>query len=511
MTVISSNPSDRSQAIDTVNSPSTADQVERQRFHRGVLFSLLRYGISLVTGFGYWMLSTHLLGAAVVGLVSLMTSVLGMFRPISSLGEQFALIPALNQHKDKGMQAKTLFWIITIISGGTTLFVSVPYGMVAAHMLDQLYHQGQLVPDLWVYLIGFYMFYNLILLFGAPFLAFQELKFSAYSESASGLARMILLVILVYWVGPTPMASVISQTLAWLTGVLVLAVYLPKVFSKVKTAISSSALKKDIKGVYAFSLKSLPATASISVLQHADRLILGYFVSPAVLGVYALSYALFERVLMMGTSYEDMMFSSASRGHHHEAEDTLGHIYRSALIRAFFWGMPMVVILTGFSHEILLLFGKAFTQGAAALSILLLGIVFDIFGRVTTGMIGGLNKPSIKALIVTLGALTNLGTNFILIPRYGIVGAATANTLGYIVTAGLSWIWVVKCPQYQLVNVSFWRNVFILLGVNSGVWGGIFLINHFHPLAFLISGILCGFFYWIYYQQGRQRILASVH
>jgi O-antigen/teichoic acid export membrane protein len=120
----------------------------------------------------------------------------------------------------------------------------------------------------------------------------------------------------------------------------------------------------------------------------------------------------------------------------------LQQIYRSAIRSSFYWIVPVIISLGFFSEMLLHLFGPMFAQGALALTILLSGILFDNFARITTGLIGGLNRPGLKALIIVAGAVTNLTLNGLLIPHYGIVGAAWANTLGYIVTAVICSIWI---------------------------------------------------------------------
>lgn len=503
--------------LDETESPETAKvfpgtgtlHQEHRRFHKGLLYSLLRYGVSVILGFGYWMLSARMLGAEVVGIVALLTSILGLFRPISSLGEYFALIPALNRYKPGEPRAKALLKTTIKLSCSIHVVLALVFGCVASYMLIHVYHQGNYLMWLWIYLAGFYLVNHLYFLCLTPFLAYQEMHYTVVAELGAGLTRIIIVAAMVWLWGASPAAGVMAQVGGFAVALAVVLLYLPRLFPKTGGSgkFSLNTLKPDLKGIYQFSFKSMPATISISILQHADRLILGYYTTPAMLGVYALAYALFERVLMVGTNYEDMMFASASRMAASGERGFIGDIYKSAVHTSFFWVLPVVVFMAIYAQPILDLFGPEFAAGTLALIILIIGIIFDNFARITTGLIGGLNRPGLKATIVVIGALSNLGFSLLLIPGLGILGAALANTLGYLITAliCLGWLARFKMPnpldQQFLVSLG---GLFALNGMISAMFYGFRLWDGLHPWgAMLISALVLG----VYYGPGRRMIL----
>ena len=69
----------------------------------------------------------------------------------------------------------------------------------------------------------------------------------------------------------------------------------------------------------------------------------------------------------------------------------------------------------------------------------------------------GKNRPGALSLMMGLGALFNLALNLLLIPPYGIVGAATASSIAYLaVTLAML---ILYC---RLSGVSFWQTLVIL-------------------------------------------------
>ena len=69
----------------------------------------------------------------------------------------------------------------------------------------------------------------------------------------------------------------------------------------------------------------------------------------------------------------------------------------------------------------------------------------------------GKDRPGTVSLLMGAGALLSLALNLILIPRYGIVGAAAASSIAYLgITLGLL---AVYC---RLSGVALWQTLIIL-------------------------------------------------
>lgn len=448
---------------------------EQKDFHRGVVFSFLRYGVSLVGGFGYTFLFAHMLGSDILGTVTLLTSLLGIFKPISNLGEQFALVPALNRYAEREPQATGLFWVTLLLAFTSSLLMAVPYGLLTGGILLNFYHRPDLLGPLWGFLGVSYLLGNTLYLLAAPYQAYRQMKHLAVFEVVVGLGKILILVGIVAWAGPTLMAAIWAQGVGFLLNLILLLVFLPRVLGKPVGPVSLLGMRRDLAEIYRFSFKALPGNASISVLQHADRLVLGYCASPAVLGVYAITYSLFEKVLMMGANYEVMVFASTAKLHARGERVMLLRLFGSALRTSFGMLMPIVVLMIGFSETVLGVFGQEFSAGAMALSILMVGILLDNFSRITMAMMAGMGCPGKKAMVMMSGGGVNLLMSFLLIPGMGLVGAAWANTLGYLVTVVFCLVWLYRLPSSSGPS---WIQA---LGIPS--LAGVFLINGLLLLA----------------------------
>ncbi len=83
-----------------------------------------------------------------------------------------------------------------------------------------------------------------------------------------------------------------------------------------------------------------------------------------------------------------------------------------------------------------LLFGDDFSDAASAVPFLVLAAVLLSLWKLITAYLVAVGRSSAKATTAMTGAVLMLGMDFVLIPRMGIVGAAAASALGYLVAAG---------------------------------------------------------------------------
>ena len=106
---------------------------------------------------------------------------------------------------------------------------------------------------------------------------------------------------------------------------------------------------------------------------------------------------------------------------------------------------------------IVTLFGVAYQPAYPALLALLPGLLGLCYASILRLDLLGKNRPGTISLMMGLSALLNLALNLVLIPAYGIVGAAAASSIAYVaVTIALL---VMYC---RLSHVSIWQTLIIL-------------------------------------------------
>jgi O-antigen/teichoic acid export membrane protein len=106
---------------------------------------------------------------------------------------------------------------------------------------------------------------------------------------------------------------------------------------------------------------------------------------------------------------------------------------------------------------LLWLFGPQFTEGYPVMLILVIGFLFRSAMGPAEFLLNMLGKQSLCAAVQVAVALLCVALNFLLIPVYGLIGAATATSIALLAGA--------------LMNRLVVRRT---LGIEVAVWAGLF-------------------------------------
>ncbi|MFB6199735.1 MAG: flippase [Candidatus Nanohaloarchaea archaeon] len=162
-----------------------------------------------------------------------------------------------------------------------------------------------------------------------------------------------------------------------------------------------------------------------------DVLMMGWLKESVQVGVYEVAFAVAGSLGLFLSSLSYMFLPVISELYGEEEVGEILGLYRTSTRWILMPVLPLVAGMLIFPSEILhVLFGESYVAGALALAILSLGYLF----HVAVGPAGNILLASGKTRLLTLGMLSltavDVVLNLLLIPRYGMVGAAVAMTSG---------------------------------------------------------------------------------
>ncbi len=173
-----------------------------------------------------------------------------------------------------------------------------------------------------------------------------------------------------------------------------------------------------------------------------DRWMLAAFSSLDEVGVYSVSFRFASIVLLVSGAFSQA-WSPIAMKIRTDAPDSYRSIYANVLLLLMFLMFLMfLMLLVGgvlalFSGEVIgLIMTKEYMNSALPLSILCFGIVLQATQQVTAIGISIEKKTFLFARLAWITALVNFILNWLLIPKYGAVGAAWATTASYLVLTG---------------------------------------------------------------------------
>ncbi len=205
------------------------------------------------------------------------------------------------------------------------------------------------------------------------------------------------------------------------------------------------------------------------VIYNSDLIFLRVFRSAREVGQYAAAYTLISFLLNLGVTYGQSLLPTLTRLH--PTPEERGRLYHSALVQVFAGALPVAVGGTLLAGGLLgLVFGSQYLAAGTALIILLWSIPVAFFRNVPQTALIVAGRQEWVFRVTLAAALFNLGLNFAMVPRWGMLGAAAATlateavrTAGMLLLAG-------RVGYPGPGPIRFWR-----VAVSSGVMAAVLL------------------------------------
>ncbi|OYR61625.1 hypothetical protein DJ83_07385 [Halorubrum ezzemoulense] len=203
-----------------------------------------------------------------------------------------------------------------------------------------------------------------------------------------------------------------------------------------------------------FSFSAPLAVSSVTMLVFSgigiDTLMIGYFGTTEAVADYNVVFPLASVLTLVFTSFSFIFMPVLSELHAEERGDELRRLYTVVTKWIFLGTLPLFLLFVFFPNEaISYTFGSNYSEAGTALTVLAVGF----FSHTLVGP----NESTLNSIGATkhvmydniTAAVVNIMINFLLIPTYGIIGAAVGTTVAYII-----------------LNSLYSYHVFVLTGVH---------------------------------------------
>lgn len=163
------------------------------------------------------------------------------------------------------------------------------------------------------------------------------------------------------------------------------------------------------------------------VIAETDIIMLGVMASVADVGVYSITFKIAVLSSFFLSTFNMVVAPKFSQLYHSGESEALKVMAKNIARLVVISSLPLIIIFVVCGKNILGFFGDEFIYGYTALLILLFGQLINIFSG-SVGFFLNMTGHQINFnYMVTLGAILNVVLNYILIPKYGIEGAAFAS------------------------------------------------------------------------------------
>jgi O-antigen/teichoic acid export membrane protein len=277
---------------------------------------------------------------------------------------------------------------------------------------------------------------------------FQPVKSAVLSVGVPLVQTLLTILLVVFWnsgIIGVYIAALITNLTASVAGYLLTR-------NEISITISAGTLKK----LLSFGLPYLVLSLSLYVMTYSSRYLLNYFSGLAEVGLYGVGYRIAAVIGMVTAGFElawGPFVMSTYR------EDDSGRLFA----RIFDYTSVVVCLailgLSLFSRELLLLFATpAYADAFRVVPFIAASIVTYTLGAYFAIGIGLTGRTIHIGWTGLLAALVNIAAGILLIPLWGMVGAAAASFVSYLL---LSTILLAISQKLRYVPFRFGRNVLL--------------------------------------------------
>lgn len=169
-----------------------------------------------------------------------------------------------------------------------------------------------------------------------------------------------------------------------------------------------------------------------------DTLVLAFFVTPSLVGVYEVAWTLSNVLALAGGSIQQTLFPELSDLSTKGEVEKIRHFVDEALVYGGLFTIPGLLGALALGEEILSIYRPQFATGATVLVILIGAQLATLYGNQFLTAVNAVDRPDVAFRVNAVFVLVNLVANVILVSTVGWVGAALATALSSTVTLVLS-------------------------------------------------------------------------
>ena len=281
------------------------------------------------------------------------------------------------------------------------------------------------------------------------FLGAQRIKEYNYVQIVHSLINCLFIALALLWLGSWVIGAIIAVFGAWLIADVLIFWFAKKMSGGVSFALSLSYIKKTIAYGFQAHLANIMGFLNYRI----DMFLVNGFLGPVSVGFYAIGVGLVEKLWMISQAAATVLFPRVAA----ETEEQRRKEFTALVARTVLWltliGGLFLVICSRWI--ITILYSEDYLPVAGALQALLIGIIALSAGRVLGNDIAGRGRPILNAYRGIVSIIINVVLNILLIPRYGIVGAAWATTFSYTVSFFMSIFFFCRLSGTRWTKVVF--------------------------------------------------------
>jgi O-antigen/teichoic acid export membrane protein len=384
------------------------------------------------------------LGPDGLGLFSMVTMIAGTIALVVGVGIDGAVVKYVAEYKNDKSKLHAIL---------SSAFITVAIlGVVASIVLFMLSDKLAGIFDMpslsyllkiYAFVLPFSLVYGVIL---GSLNGLREMKYYSLFNTLNGI-MIFLFIVTFLFLGFGVVGAVIGDMLA-----LIVVLIIAGVITRKFVHFTITDYRKNTKKLTSFGSR-LMGVSSINLLYtQADILLIGYFLTVSDVGYYAAAVSLSRFFWRVPQSVQMVTYPATSEYLSEGKQESLNKMIDKSMKYS-----ACILLITGlgvwfFAKDIVtFLFGDEFIYAVLPLQILLIGTVINgATSRPIGGSLAGAGRPELDLIKVSVTATVNVLLNVLLIPRFGVVGAAMATAISLSLASGLGIFFIIRTLHVKI-------------------------------------------------------------
>lgn len=287
------------------------------------------------------------------------------------------------------------------------------------------------------------------------------------------VARLLLaILVMLYFTGYLDFNQfIISTALAYLTCLIILILYL-KYHGALKIITTPQPIDKtEIPGLLKYSLLSFAGMAGMIIIGKVDSIMVSGLLGLTANAVYTTAFYMATVIEIPKRALMQISMPMISRAFEKNDLDDIKRIYQKTSINQFIVGGLILIGIWANLHNIFALMPKGEIYEAGKYVVLIIGVgkLIDMMFGPSSEIIVLSKYYSFNIVLIILLAITLITANNLLIPKYGIDGAAYGSAMALVVFNLIKYVFIYFTLRMQPFNRATLKVVgisIVALGIN---------------------------------------------
>jgi len=262
------------------------------------------------------------------------------------------------------------------------------------------------------------------------------------SQQFGGRALAFTILVVLVVIGKEATGAIIYWISFPLITVMLGIIFLGKNM-KMETLKQSLPKKETLSSLWKFSWPLALGNGVFLLLSNFDVLMIGYFLSSQEVGVYRSVQPLKQIATFAMSSVAFLFLPLATEYFEEDKTEELDRLFTSTTKWILFVTLPPMLLFGLYPSVVIsTLFGESYVAASPVLTILMFGLLFRTITGLNGSVVSAIDSSKIELVSAIPGLIVNFCLNIVLIPIWGISGAAIATIFGYLVYNGVEILFI---------------------------------------------------------------------